>query len=283
MRVFIAGATGVIGRYAIPALIEAGHEVTGITRSAERAKAIAAAGATACIGDVYNRAELTAAMSAAKPEVVFHLLTDLAGRDFAANSRIRLEGTRNLVDAAKAAGARRMISESLAWVYAPAEGPATEDQPLDLEAGGQRAAGLQPIVALEEQSGEMPECVILRYGALYGPGTWYARDGGVGDQARAGKLTANDAVTSFVHVEDSGRATAAALEWPVGIYNVVDDEPAAGKTWAPIFAKAVGGQAPVLADGREPWQRGASNDKARAMGWTLRYPTWRQGFAQGLG
>lgn len=282
MRIFIAGAMGVIGRYAIPILVKAGHEVTGITRSAERAAALDAMGATGKVVDIYDRDELTAAVREAQPEVVYNLLTDLATGNFGGNSRIRIEGTRNLVDAAKEVGARRMIAESLAWVYAPAEGLATEDQPLDFSPDSPRASMLDAVRILEEQSAELPECVILRYGALYGADTFYAADGRVAERAREGKLEATDAVTSFVHLRDSGSATAAAATWPVGAYNIVDNEPAAGTEWAPVFAAQVDAKPPTVKPGRNPWERGASNAKARAEGWTLAYPSWREGFVRGL-
>lgn len=282
MRIFVAGATGVIGRHTVPLLLAAGHEVTGMTRSAERAAALEREGVRGCTVDVYDRGALMAAMQAARPEVVMHLLTDLSGSDFSGNARIRIEGTRNLVDAAKAAGARRIISESLAWVYAAAEGPATEDQPLDTAVDSPRRGMVEPVVALETQSAEMPECVILRYAALYGPDTFYARNGMTAKRAREGKLEATDAITSFVHLRDSGAATAAAITWPVGAYNIADDEPAASKEWAPVYCEAVGAPAPAVRDGRQPWERGASNAKARGEGWQLVYPSWRQGFRERL-
>lgn len=283
MRIFLAGATGVIGRYTVPVLLKAGHEVTGITRAQERAAELNQLGATGKVVDVYDRDALAAAVHEAQPDVVMNLLTDLATGNFGGNSRIRIEGTRNLVDAAKAAGARRMIAESLAWIYTAGDGPATEDQPVAFGEDSQRGQMLDAVRVLEEQSAELPECVILRYGALYGPATFYAADGGVAQRAKAGKLEATDAVTSFVQLQDSGTATAAAIDWPVGAYNIVDDEPASGREWAPVYASRVGAPPPAIKEGRHPWERGASNAKARAQGWELVYPSWRQGFAEALG
>lgn len=283
VRIFIAGAMGVIGRYTVPVLVEAGHEVTGITRSPERVSELSRMGATGQVVDVYDREGLLTAVRATRPEVVINLLTDLATGNFGGNSRIRIEGTRNLVDAAKAAGARRMIAESLAWIYTDGDGPAAEDEPVAFGEDSPRGKNLDAVRVLEEQSAELPECVILRYGALYGPATFYAADGGVAQRAKAGNLEATDAVTSFVHLKDSGTATAAAIDWPVGAYNVVDDEPAAATDWAPVYASLVGAPPPVRKEGRNPWERGASNAKARAQGWELVYPSWRQGFAQALG
>lgn len=274
---------GVIGRYTVPLLVEAGHQVTGITRSRERASELNRIGAAGLAVDVYDREGLMAAVREAQPDVVMNLLTDLATGNFGGNSRIRIEGTRNLVDAARAAGARRMIAESLAWIYAAGDGPATEDQPLAFGEDSPRGQNLEAVRILEEQSAELPECVILRYGALYGPATFYAAEGGIAQRATAGKLEATDAVTSFVHLRDSGGATAAAVDWPVGAYNIVDDEPAAAAEWMPVFASLVGGPAPARKAGRNPWERGSSNAKARSQGWQLVYPSWRQGFVQELG
>lgn len=283
MRIFVAGATGVIGRYTVPLLLQAGHEVTGITRSEERAAELDRMGAGGRVVDIYDREKLIESVREARPEAVMNLLTDLATGNFSGNSRIRIEGTRNLVDAAKAAGARRMIAESLAWIYAAGDAPATEDDPVAFGEDSPRGENLEAVRILEEQSGELPECVILRYGALYGPATFYAADGGVAQRAKAGKLEATDAVTSFVHLQDSGSATAAAIGWPAGAYNIVDDEPAAGTVWAPVYASSVGAPPPTRKAGRNPWERGASNAKARSQGWKLIYPSWREGFAAEFG
>ncbi|MBN9492639.1 NAD(P)-dependent oxidoreductase [bacterium] len=283
MRIFVAGATGVIGRYTVPLLLQAGHEVTGITRSEERAAELDRMGAGGRVVDIYDREKLIESVREARPEAVMNLLTDLVTGNFSGNSRIRIEGTRNLVDAAKAAGARRMIAESLAWIYAAGDAPATEDDPVAFGEDSPRGENLEAVRILEEQSGELPECVILRYGALYGPATFYAADGGVAQRAKAGKLEATDAVTSFVHLQDSGSATAAAIEWPAGAYNIVDDEPAAGTVWAPVYASSVGAPPPTRKAGRNPWERGASNAKARSQGWKLIYPSWREGFAAEFG
>jgi nucleoside-diphosphate-sugar epimerase len=127
---------------------------------------------------------------------------------------------------------------------------------------------------------EMPEWVVLRYGLLYGPDTWYAPDGLRADEARAGRLAADADVSSFVHADDAANAAVEALEWPSGIVNVCDDEPASGREWVPVFCAAVGAPPPEEGDGaRAPWARGASNARARGdLGWTPQHPSWRQGF-----
>jgi nucleoside-diphosphate-sugar epimerase len=279
-RVFLAGATGVIGRRLIPPLVAAGHPVTAMTRRAGRAAALRALGAEPVVADALDREGLRAAVAAARPDVVIHQLTDLAAYDVAANARVRVEGTRNLVDAARAAGARRMVAQSVAWCYAPGDGPAAEGEPLDLDAGEPRRTTVRGVAALEGAVAEMPEWVVVRYGMLIGPGTWFAPDGARADDARAGRLAATGDVTSFVHADDAAAAAVMALGWPSGPVNVCDDEPAAGGEWVPAFCAAVGAPAPPVEDGRAPWARGAANARARQLGWAPRRP-WRDAFGPG--
>jgi nucleoside-diphosphate-sugar epimerase len=274
MRIFVAGGSGVVGRRLVPLLVASGHEVVALSRGRE----VVGASSTV-VGDVYDAAALRALVAAGRPDVVMHQLTDLSSRDFAANIRIRHQGTRNLVDAALAAGARRVVSQSIAWAYAPAAGvvgsPADESVPLDTEAADEgRRASVGAVAALERMTAEAPEWVNLRYGMLYGPGTWYAKDG----LMASAPLPFSSDVTSFLHVEDAARAAVAALDWPSGAVNVVDDEPAPATTWAPIFAEAVGAPAPDEPTPTTPWARGATNQHARALGWTPTRATWRRGF-----
>ena len=282
MKIFLAGATGVIGRLLVPLLVDAGHAVTGTTRRAERLGQVAAAGARPVLVDVLDRAALFAALDGARPDLVIHQLTDLSGRDFAANSRLRIEGTRNLVDAARAVGVRRLIAQSIAWVYVPGRGPAREEEALDLAAAPPRGPLVAAVHALERAVADVPVGVVLRYGLLYGPGTWYARDGLTAAQVRRGELAATDGVSSFVHVADAAQAALAALAWPAGPVNVVDDEPAVGTAWLPRYARLLGAPPPPVRPGREGWERGASNARARERGWRPAYPTWREGFKEAL-
>jgi nucleoside-diphosphate-sugar epimerase len=274
MRIFVAGATGAIGRRLVPLLLARGHRVTAMTR---RAGAAAALGADEVVCDAFDRPGIHRAIAAARPDVVVHQLTDLAAADTAANARMRIEGTRNLVDAARANGVRRMVAQSIAWAYAAGEAPATEDEPLDLEAPEPRLATVRGVAALEDAVRELPEWTILRYGMLYGPGTWYAGDGLRAEQARAGELAADADVASFVHVGDAASACVAALGWPTGAVNVCDEDPAPGREWLPVFCEAVGAPAPPVSDRpRAGWARGAANARARELGWVPRHPSWRE-------
>ena len=177
MKIFLAGASGAIGRLLVPRLVAAGHAVTGSTRSPAKFAAIAANGARPVALNALEREAVAATLRAEQPDVLVHMLTDLAGLDFAANSQLRLEGSRNLVDAARAAGIERMIGESISWIYAPSAGPAREDDPLDLNAPLPRGRMVGVVQAAERAVAEMPSGVMLRCGIFYGPGTWYARDG----------------------------------------------------------------------------------------------------------
>jgi len=199
------------------------------------------------------------------------------------NARMRREGTRNLVDAAQAAGVRQFIAQSISWVTTPGYGPADETVPLDLDAAEPRRTTVEGVAVLEHAVAELDHGIVLRYGTLYGLGTWYAPDGRIAQQVRQGQLTADEGVTSFVHVEDAARAALLALDWPpgTGIVNIVDDEPAPGTVWLPVYAALLGAPAPPVAAGQPSAARGATNRKARQLlKWQPVYPSWREGFVQ---
>ncbi len=259
MNVFVAGATGVIGRRLLPLLIAAGHTVTAMTRSDVRAAALLEAGATPVVCDVFDAEGVHAAMAAAQPEVVVHELTDLPSRldprkmeeQTAGNDRIRIEGTRNLVDAAVAAGARRMVAQSIAFAYAPTgTGLKHEDDPLWDDAPWSWSRSVQALHELEDTVTQTQgiEGIALRYGWFYGPGSAYAADGHFAGEVRKRRLPVvgkGDGVFSFIHVDDAASATIAAMEHgSPGIYNVVDDDPARMRDWVPVYAEAMGAKPP---------------------------------------
>lgn len=218
MRIFLAGASGVIGRRLLPLLLGAGHQVTGTTRSAEKAALLRSAGADPAIVDVFDAAALRAAVVAAGPEVIIHQLTDLP-REFdeerladayLRNARIRLEGTRNLIAAAQAAMARRLIVQSVAFAYVPGGEPHCETDPLNL-ADGPRAVTVRAAAAMEQQAlgAHRLESIVLRYGLFYGPGTWFEA---------AGRKPG-------VHVDAAAHAAFLAISRGVaGLYNIADDD-----------------------------------------------------------
>jgi nucleoside-diphosphate-sugar epimerase len=282
--VLLAGATGIVGRRLVPELLAAGHEVAGTTRTEDGASRVRAAGARALVVDAFDREGLRRALRAERPDAVIHQLTDLARFDREANARLRVEGTRNLVDAALAAGVRVMVAQSVAFAYAPGPGPAGEGEPLDWESAPGRRRTVQGVAALERAVGEMERGVVLRYGALYGPGTFYGPGGSYAESIRRGTYPATTGITSFLHPDDAARAALLALHWPPGAVNVVDDEPAAGTEWVPTLAGLLGGPPPPQGGPGSPAERGASNARARGeLGWRPLHPSWRTGFARALG
>jgi 2-alkyl-3-oxoalkanoate reductase len=311
LKVFVAGASGVIGRRLVPLLIERGHAVTGITRSAERAERMNESGAEPVVCDVFDADDLRVKVAAASPEVVVHELTDLpaainprkASEQLAGNNRIREEGTRNLVDAAVAAGARRMVAQSIAFAYPPSgEALKTEEDPLFDDAPEPWRETVQALHALEDAVTKTPglEGLALRYGFFYGPGSAFDSDGHYAKEVRRRRFPIfgkGGGVFSFIHVDDAASATVAAVErGSPGIYNVVDDEPAPVREWVPVYAEALGAPKPWripkwfarIAAGQYGTMlatelRGASNARAKAeLGWSPRYPSWRQGFREAL-
>lgn len=283
MRILLAGATGVLGQRIVPLLIARGHRVTALTRDPARGAALRSVGAEPLVVDVYDSGVLIRAVEDGAPDVVMHQLTDLSHGGSESNARMRVTGTRNLVDAALAAGVRRIVAQSVAWAYEGGDDPADEQTPLDLHAPMPRQTTVRGVTALETTVRELPEWVVLRYGLLYGPGTWYTSGGLMAGDAHAGKLAAGAAVSSFVHVDDAAVAAAEALGWPSGAVNVCDDEPAAAREWVPVFCRSVGAGPPSADAGtaREPWARGADNHYARKhLGWSPRHPSWRDGFTR---
>jgi len=217
--VFVAGASGVVGHRLLPLLRQDGHEVIATTRSPAKAEALRAQGARPVVVDVFDKASLEQAVLAAKPDVIIHQLTDLpevqdpAQADAMAvnNARIRRQGTRNLMAAAQAAGVKRAVAQSIAFAYAPGEGPRVESDPLDTAAEGARAVSVGGVVALEEAVLNTPgvEGVVLRYGRFYGPGTWTMTPSG----------------TTPLHVDAAAQvARLAVTRGEPGIYNVAEDD-----------------------------------------------------------
>jgi nucleoside-diphosphate-sugar epimerase len=217
MRIFLAGATGAIGRRLVALLVQAGHHVTGMTRSAAAADGLARAGTTPVVVDVYDAPAVMSAMVAAKPDVLIHQLTDLPrefdqakiAASYAANSRIRTEGTRNLIAAAKSAGAHRLIVQSIAFAYKPGGEPHAETDPLNLDDPA-RATTVRGAADMERQTlGCGIPALVLRYGLLYGPGAWSE------GPTRAPAL----------HVDAAAQAALLALtRGEPGLYNIADDD-----------------------------------------------------------
>ena len=216
MKIFLAGAGGAIGRRLTPLLRAVGHTVVGTTRSTDKSDALRALGAEPVMVDVFDADALARAVRAAAPQAIIHQLTDLAfapgtpqyEEGLARNARLRIEGTRNLVAAARAANVKRMVAQSIAFAYAPGEGARIESDPLNLEAEGSARRSAEAVAALEQAVLGLPEGIVLRYGFFYGPGTW--------------SETASRAPS--VHIDAAARATLLALtKAKPGIYNIAED------------------------------------------------------------
>jgi 2-alkyl-3-oxoalkanoate reductase len=320
MKVFVAGATGVLGRALVPQLVARGHEVVGMTRSASKQDLVRSLGARPVVADALDPDAVAQAVASAEPEVIVHQLTALSGpmsvRDarhlersvaFTLTNRLRTEATDHLLAAGRAVGARRFVAQSFgAWRFARMGGPVqTEADPLDPDPPAALRPGLAGILHLEQAvtTIEWGEGLVLRYGSFYGPGTAtsLSPDAQMAAPIRKRRFPIvgdGGGVWSHVHIEDAAAATAVAVErGERGIYNVVDDDPAPARDWIPELARALGAKPPrrvprwlgrllagEMATVMMTDVRGASNEKAkRELGWKPRYASWRQGFAQGLG
>ncbi len=307
MRVFVAGATGAIGKQLVPRLVAAGHEVHGMTRSESKEAMLKELGAVPVVADALDPDQVAEAVGRARPEVIIHELTAIGSldlrhfdRDFALTNRLRTEGTDHLLSAAQAIGVRRFVAQSYgAWPYERAGGPVkTEDDPLDPTPAREMRQTMAAIRYVERAvlGAEWTEGIVLRYGAFYGPGTSMAPGAEQSEAVRKRKFPLvgdGGGVWSFIHIADAADATVAAVtHGGRGVYNVVDDDPAPVAEWLPAYARELGARQPM----RVPKLvgrlfagevgvvmmtdcRGASNAKAkRELGWRPAHPSWRQGF-----
>jgi 2-alkyl-3-oxoalkanoate reductase len=310
MRIFVAGATGAVGRALVPALVAAGHSVTGMTRSPEKAGAIRRAGAEPVVADGLNARAVRAAVISARPDVIIDEMTDLAtvtdlrhfDRAFANTNRLRTEGTDHLLAAAHEADVKRFIAQSFCgWSFSrESDAVKTETDALDSEPPRELARTLDALRYLEQivTKSIHLEGIVLRYGSFYGPDTGMFSRAMIEElRHRRVPLIGNGAGRwSFVHVEDAASATVAAIEHgkPGQIYNIVDDEPAQVSEWLPALAGILGAKPPFhipawvgrLLAGEHMVSmmtqvRAGSNVKAKQeLGWQPAHPSWRQGFAE---
>ena len=290
MNIFVAGATGALGRPLLAQLLAQGHEITALTRSQEKADTLSQQGVKPAIADVFNADAVKAAVIRAQPEVVIEQLTALpktyTSESMSAaaplNQRIRLEGGANVLAAAQASGVRRYLRQSIAFWGVPGKGLADEETPLALDASPDLTADVLTINEIEPSLLKTPnlEGIILRYGFLYGPGTWFAPDGDVANQVRQKQFPIvgnGGGVWSWLHVEDAAIATVAAVErGNPGIYQITDDRPLKVSQWLPAYAQWLDAPSPPQISVKEGLQiggdsavyygtqlRGASNAKAK--------------------
>lgn len=307
MRVFVTGATGALGRYLVPQLVAAGHEVTATTRTPGKVTQLRAAGAAPAVVDGLDREAVTAAVMAAGPEVIVHEMTALTGmrslrnpdKLFAVTNELRTRGTDNLLAAAERAGTRRVIAQSNANANARTGGPVkTEEDPLDAQPVRTATRAMAAIRYVEETVPRaVPEGIVLRYGNFYGPGSSDILLEAV-RKRQLPVIGGGTGIWPFIEITDAAAATFAAVEHGApGVYNVADSDPAPVAEWLPYLAEVLGAKPPLrlpawlgrlLAGEFVVTQmtraRGLSNEKARKeLGWEPRYASWREGFRAWVG
>ena len=302
MNVFIAGGTGAIGRVLVPLLVDAGHRVVALTRSASRTSQLEQLGAVPVVGDVYDERRLARLVAESEPEVVLHQLTAFGtrtGDPYAETIRVRIDGTRSLIAAARAARARRFIAQSISFVCSPSgSGLTDEETPLYLDAPAAVRALVEAVASLESQTlgAHGMSGTVLRYGWFYGPGTSYDPQGMIPTAIRNGTMPVvgeGAGTYSFINLRDAAAATVKVLAREAsGIYNIVDDSPVRFSEWLPFTARLLGAPVPghidealarkKLGEMRVYYmtqQRAASNAKAkREFDWQPAFPSWRAGF-----
>jgi nucleoside-diphosphate-sugar epimerase len=308
MRVFVAGATGAIGRQLVPRLVAAGHEVHGMTRSESKQAMLSELGAVPVLADALDPNQVADAVGRARPDVIVHQLTAIGAldmrhfdRDFALTNRLRTEGTDHLLSAGHAVGVRRFVAQSAIYGFYARTGGAvkSEEDPLDPSPPRESREALAAIRHLEKAvlGAQWTQGIVLRYGAFYGPGTTMAPGKEQFELVRRRKFPLvgdGGGVWSFIHIADAAEATVAAVEHgSPGIYNIVDDDPAPVAEWLPALAHELGAKKPMrvprfvgrLFAGETGTAfmteiRGASNGKAkRELAWRPAHRSWRQGFA----
>jgi nucleoside-diphosphate-sugar epimerase len=312
MKIFFAGATGVVGRRLIPLLVAGGHDVIATTRTPDKIATLRAGGADALLLDGLDKDAVMKAVASSRPDVIVHQMTALASirnlrkfdEEFALTNRLRTEGTENLLAAARVAGTRKLVAQSYTgWTNERRGGRIkTEDDPLDSNPPKAMAKTLGAIRTLENMVLKASGItgIVLRYGNFYGPGTSLSQDGEIVNMIRHRKfpLVGDGAgVWSFIHIDDAARATQLAVERGTsGIYNIVDDDPAELSVWLPDLAQAIGAKPPhhvpawlgrlVMGEAVLSMMtkaRGSSNTKAkRALTWQPVYSSWRDGFRHSL-
>jgi nucleoside-diphosphate-sugar epimerase len=320
VKVFVAGASGALGAPLVPKLVEAGHQVVAMTRTASKQDRLRALGARPVVADALDPDQVAEAVGKTEPDVIVHQLTAFSGPVRAMDARrpdrsaaltltnrLRTEATDHLLAAGCAVGARRFVAQSFAgWRYARTGPPVqSEADPLDPNQPAALRAGVAAMLHLERAvtTIQWGEGLVLRYGAFYGPGTSIssAADALMAAPVRKRRFPIvgdGGGVWSHIHIDDAAAATVAAVDHgEPGVYNVVDDDPAPVREWLPVLADALGAKPPRripawlarLAAGEAATvmmteTRGASNAKAkRDLGLRLRYPSWRLGFTEGLG
>jgi nucleoside-diphosphate-sugar epimerase len=307
MKVFVAGATGAIGRQLVPRLVDAGHEVHGMTRHASKQQLLRDMGAEPVVADALDADQVAQAVARAHPEVIVHELTAIGPMDlrhfdraFATTNRLRTEGTDHLLSAGEAVGVERFVAQSFFAAYERTGGSVkSEEDSFGPDPAREMRETVAAIRHVEEAvlAATWTEGIVLRYGGFYGPGTSLGPGGEQTEAVRRRRfplMGKGSGVWSFIHIADAAEATVAAVEHGRrGVYNIVDDEPAPIAEWLPVLARTLGAKQPMhlprfvgrlltgeVGDVMMTELRGASNAKAkRELGWTPSHSSWRDGFA----
>jgi nucleoside-diphosphate-sugar epimerase len=306
MKVFVAGATGAIGRLLVPMLVDAGHEVHGMTRSTGKQQLLRDVGAQPVVADALDADQVAEAVARAQPDVIVHELTAIGPMDlrhfdsaFATTNRLRTQGTDHLLSAGQGVGVERFVAQSFFAAYERTGGPVkSEEDAFGADPAREMRETVAAIRHVEDAvlAAAWTKGIVLRYGGFYGPGTSLGPDGEQTNAVRQRKFPLvgkGSGVWSFIHIADAAAATVAAVEHGHrGVYNIVDDEPAPVAEWLPFLARTLGARKPMrvprfvgrlltgeVGDVMMTELRGASNAKAkRELGWTPTYSTWREGF-----
>jgi nucleoside-diphosphate-sugar epimerase len=312
MRVFVAGATGAIGRRLIYRLVQSGHVVAGMTRTENKAPLLRVLGADPIVVDAFDTDGVVKAIREFRPEVIVNELTAIPGRlnirkfdeEFTLTNQLRMEGTDNLIAGAREVGVTRFISQSYAaWPYVRQGSMVkSEDDPFDPNPPIELRNTMEALQYLESVTRGLQgvKGIVLRYGAFYGPGTSLSEGGSLVEDVKRRKfpiIGKGSGMWSFIHIDDAAAATVAAVEHgAAGVYNIVDDDPAPVSEWLPALAEALGAPKPLHVPafiarflvGEQGIMmmtqiRGASNAKAkRRLQWNPQWPSWRSGFREGL-
>lgn len=258
-------------------LIEEGYEVAGLTTSEKGKEKLDNAGVKAYIGNILEYDTIEKSIGDFKPDIIMNEITDLKQVDMSANTKVRIDGTRNLVEAAIKHDVPHIQSQSIAFVYEAGDTLATEETSLDYDASGDRKITVDGVEGLEKESARLSKHVILRYGLLYGLGTWYGKDGMIYNQFINGEVTMTDGVQSFIHIDDAVETAIQALNFESGIYNVADDEAVKGDDWAKWYANELNVTPTLNIEPAAPFERGVTNKKFKDQGGKLIYTTWKDG------
>ncbi|PTK95798.1 NAD-dependent epimerase/dehydratase family protein [Staphylococcus gallinarum] len=276
-KVLVTGATGLIGMKLTKRLLDEGYDVAGLTTSQYGKVKLNNIGVQAYIGNILEIDTIDTVIADFKPDIIMHEITDLKQIDMSANTKVRIEGTKNLVDTAIKYNVRQIQSQSIAFAYEAGDDLATEATPLDYQSTGERQVTVNGVKGLEQETKRIDNHVILRYGLLYGPGTWYGKNGMIYNQFMNGHVTITNGIQSFIHIDDAVETAIQALNFESGTYNVADDEPVPGNIWAQWYADLLDINPDINVQSAAPFERGVNNLKFKDQGGTLQYTTWKNG------